>query len=668
MHQGLTPELEARRLKAIRRCGILDTQPEQEFDNATSMLCRLTRTPIAIISFVDEQREWFKSRQGLSIRQTPRKTALCKRTILQTDTLVIDDTLKDRNSKACTLVSGKARIRFYAGHPLRLQTGDTVGTIAALDTQPRTWNPEDDLLLQDLAAHVVSLLEARIRSNHWKHRADNLQTILDAVPEIIYVCDDQQRIIDVNQTTASLVGLDRQQIIGKTTDECFSIESNTPTYNTTPEPTPHLGIEQTYHFKHASRLIQTDRIPIPDEDDEITRLLFVGRDVTRDRRSEHDLWETTQRLELSMRGAHLGAWDLDLADNTVFFNTTWYTMLGYETQELPMHLETWETLVHPDDLDRALTNLREHCAGHKPLYECEVRMKTKSGDWKWIRSVGQVISTDSKTHAPRLTGVHIDIDATHRLMLELKEKNDALEQSNIELERFVYAVSHDLKSPIVTILGYCSHMDHDINQQRYEELPLHIRRIKIAAAQMGDHIDGMLELSRIRTVSVNPEPISFTMLYTLAMEQHLRKIRQRGIQLDISFEHDTVWCERAHLTRILDNLISNAIQHGCHETGGHIRITTRANDDGAFELTVADHGPGIPQDQIEQAFGIFQRLNSNADGAGVGLAVTRRICRKYNGSISVEETPGGGATFRVTLPAQPANEHSQPDEPLKKAA
>ncbi len=154
------PSSEEERLICLRNLNILDTLPEERFDRLTRLAKRLFGVPIALVSLVDEDRQWFKSRQGLDIEETPRDISFCGHAVYKRATLVVNDTTKDPRFSDNPLVVGDEHIRFYAGCPLHSIDGHILGTLCIIDTEPRAFSAEDQDSLEDLAMMAQQELAA----------------------------------------------------------------------------------------------------------------------------------------------------------------------------------------------------------------------------------------------------------------------------------------------------------------------------------------------------------------------------------------------------------------------------------------------------------------------------------------------------------------------------
>ena len=154
------PKDEAKRLASVRALGLLDTEPDERFDRITRLATALFNVPMATIALIDENRQWFKSRQGVGAQEGPRDAAFCAHTVYHREPLIIADAFKDERFADNPLVLGEPRIRFYAGYPLKLDDGACVGTLCLLDTRPRTMDERELERLRDLACFAMDEIRA----------------------------------------------------------------------------------------------------------------------------------------------------------------------------------------------------------------------------------------------------------------------------------------------------------------------------------------------------------------------------------------------------------------------------------------------------------------------------------------------------------------------------
>lgn len=161
MNIAETPADEIERLAALRQYEILDSGSETAFDDLALLAAHICGTPIALVSLIDEQRQWFKARVGLDVEQTPRDVAFCAHAIHGREVMVVEDAQADERFDDNPLVTSEPAIRFYAGAPLITDDGYAIGTLCALDRRPRTLTPEQVHVLSILARAVVTQLELR---------------------------------------------------------------------------------------------------------------------------------------------------------------------------------------------------------------------------------------------------------------------------------------------------------------------------------------------------------------------------------------------------------------------------------------------------------------------------------------------------------------------------
>lgn len=155
------PSQESARVAALDRYAILDTEPEQTFDDLVILAAYICKTPIAMLSLVDEHRQWFKSKVGVQIRETPKETSFCAHAIQQEDLFIVPDTLKDPRFKDNPMVLGEPHIRFYTGAPIVNEDGFALGTLCVIDRQPRELDSEQKEALWALSRLALGQMELR---------------------------------------------------------------------------------------------------------------------------------------------------------------------------------------------------------------------------------------------------------------------------------------------------------------------------------------------------------------------------------------------------------------------------------------------------------------------------------------------------------------------------
>nr|WP_295831222.1 GAF domain-containing protein [uncultured Azospirillum sp.] len=162
IQRGAVPiDDETARLEALRRTGLLDSEPEPAFDDLVSWACDHFRMPIALVSLLDADRQWFKARRGLEVQETPRDVAFCRFTIRQSLPMVVEDAACDPRFQNNPLVLGEPHIRFYAGAPIINRDGLALGSVCLIDTVPRSFSTVDRMVLAQLTVTALAAIERR---------------------------------------------------------------------------------------------------------------------------------------------------------------------------------------------------------------------------------------------------------------------------------------------------------------------------------------------------------------------------------------------------------------------------------------------------------------------------------------------------------------------------
>lgn len=239
-----------------------------------------------------------------------------------------------------------------------------------------------------------------------------------------------------------------------------------------------------------------------------------------------------------------------------------------------------------------------------------------------------------------------------KLILELGAKNR-------ELERFTYTVSHDLKSPLVTIRGFLGFLEKDMLAGNVERVRTDVERIIEATNKMQRLLDDLLELSRIGRMMNPPVNIPFNLVVREAVKLVHGQIAEKGITVKIDGDMPVVHGDQIRLLQVMQNLIDNAAKFMGEQTNPLIEIGHQdaLSEQGYPVFFVRDNGMGIPREHYEKIFGLFNKLDPNVGGTGIGLSLVRKIIEAHGGRIWVESEIGNGTTFYFTLPAK-QSEHN----------
>jgi len=227
-----------------------------------------------------------------------------------------------------------------------------------------------------------------------------------------------------------------------------------------------------------------------------------------------------------------------------------------------------------------------------------------------------------------------------------------LEAKNAELERFTYTVSHDLRSPLVTIKGFLGYLERDATEGNMEAFRKDMQRVSLAADRMDNLLKDLLELSRIGRIGHKPQELSFADVVREARELVHGRLQQRDIRVQVQPDLPVVYGDKPRLTEVVQNLLDNAAKYMGEQKEPLIEVgTAGSNDDNKVIFFVRDNGLGIEPQYHERIFGLFDKLDANSEGTGVGLALVKRIVEFHRGRIWVESQGlGHGSTFYFTLP------------------
>jgi PAS domain S-box-containing protein len=330
-----------------------------------------------------------------------------------------------------------------------------------------------------------------------------------------------------------------------------------------------------------------------------------------------------------------------------YFDTKRETIIGHR----------FRPLIHPDD--------REMVARH--FTSLTLQSPVKNVDQRTIRRDGGIRLqrwSDRAIFDP--DGRVIEYQSVGRDITEQKVAEEAqkillhdLAMKNTELDRFTYTVSHDLKSPLITIKGFLEILKKDMKSGDTDRMHKDIERIHAATVKMENFISALLELSRIGRIANPPRNVSFASLVQEAAEILDTQIKERGVILTTPDEDLMIYGDRVRLLQVFSNLMENAVKFMGEQKEPRIEIRL-SHHKGENTICMRDNGIGIAPENVARIFTIFERLNPGIAGSGIGLTLVKRIVEVHGGKCWVESGGlGKGSTFCFTLPESPRHEKKE---------
>jgi PAS domain S-box-containing protein len=327
------PANEESRLDALRDLEILDTAPEPEFDDLALIASQICGTPISLISLVDRDRQWFKSKIGMEPRETSRDVAFCAHAILQGGLFVVPDAMVDPRFSTNPLVTTDPKIRFYAGAPLRTSDGHAVGTLCVLDRTPRKLTGEQENALRALARQAEAQLELRRRLLHERKEADealhdkevSVKVLVDQMPAVLWSVDRDLRFTSFMGAGLAGIGQESGQFIGLTLYDYFGISE--PDFRPIAAHKKALsGSSVSYEVEWKGRTFAAHVEPLRNTDGTIKGVIGSALDITRQKTVEKELEKSISLLKATLDSTADGIMVLDHEGNLVAHNRKFLEM------------------------------------------------------------------------------------------------------------------------------------------------------------------------------------------------------------------------------------------------------------------------------------------------------------------------------------------------------
>jgi len=502
--------------------------------------------------------------------------------------------------------------------------------------------------------------EARLHASEERYRQ-----FFEAAPDAVFLLSTEPgetgRILDANTLAATMHGYTRDELLQMRIGD-LDVPDDAAMVT---ERIEQLMREGSIHFEamHQHRDGHEFPVEISARKADIggrTCIVTFNRDISERRRYQLEIAENQLRLDVAARASQIGFWEWDLTDNSVHFSAEWKAQLGYEPHEIDDRFDEWQSRVHPDDLESALTAVRQHIEGVTDVYQTQFRLRHRDGSYRWIYVRGEAVR-DADRKPLRFFGCHVDVTAQkeaeeHRI--ELAQRMNTLQRLEA-MGTLAGGIAHDFNNILSIISGNVelALLDPD-SPDTVESLT----EIKKAGERARSLVRQILAFSR----DEHPERRRISLSQTVREAvQLVRSTAPQRISVESEI-HDSipeVAGDAEQLHQVLVNLGTNA-WHAIGDGEGQVtfrtytgRLPARVGDadltrvDADYAIVeVRDNGSGIEREVRERIFEPFFTTKSSGRGTGLGLSVVHGIVTNHGGAIDVESEPGHGTTFRIYLP------------------
>lgn len=495
MQKPQTPKNEKARQAALDSYSILDSLPEKAFDDFSLIASLICQTPIALVSLVDNDRQWFKSKHGLSANETHRDISFCGHAINNPQKIFeIQNAKTDERFTDNPLVIGDLNIGFYAGVPLVDGNNYALGTLCVIGHEPKTLSKDQKRALTALANEVMNHIElgkkskeltstVKVKNQAIAESQKNYRKLYNDAPDMMASIQAKtKKIIDCNSMLSKELGYQKKEILGENLmmlyhEDCHTeVEKVFKTYAKKGEVKNHRLILRK---KNGDKInVGLNVKAIKDKDGNILHSNSVWRNIDKIIQDEQVLLQSNfnlekvvkqrtteieshkERLELALKGTNDGIWDWkDLDAHEQWWSPRYYELLGYKDGEIESNIDSFsKKLLHPNDETRLWKSFNDCLKKDIPMNN-EFRLKTKAGKYKWFRGKANVIR-DENDKGIRIAGSISDINKQKLLELKLKETERFLTKVTEIAPTIIYIYNHKTKlneftnKEIASVLGY----------------------------------------------------------------------------------------------------------------------------------------------------------------------------------------------------------------------
>ncbi len=648
---------EQKRLEILKSYDLLDSAPEKLYDNITLLASQICRTPIALVSLVDKNRQWFKSNIGMEVSETPRENSFCDHAISENDGFFqITNAKKDARFKDDPQVTGNSPFIFYAGATLTTPGGENIGTLCVIDHVPRTLTSEQSTSLRALAAQVVALFELRLSSQQLSTEKNNLAEALESMSDGFISIDHNWIINYVNQELERIVSKSRHQLLGTNLLEIFfSNDEQRKTINWSEYHRTMFDRVPAHFEGYNSDLKIWVKVKVYPKKDGGLAIFFT--DVSETRAAKIALRTVEANFQAITEATPSIVWTATADGAVEYANQKWYDYSGLSEKETLGR--GFFAIIHPEDAENSLRKYTEVLQTLQP-FEIEHRFRRAfDGQYRWFLTRA-LPSMDDTGKVIRWFGTDVDIHDQKSIEVELVEAKAQADHANQAKSSFLANMSHEIRTPLGAILGFTDLLKerelHPDDRQQYLDT---ISRNGKALTRI---IDDILDLAKVESGKLEIEKIEFSLfdLMDEVTDIFRERTKAKGIYLRAHIEKNVparIISDPTRLRQIFINIVGNAVKFT--EKGG-VQIEVQVKNQNAkfaeFVIEVRDSGIGLTAEQRTHLFKPFVQADNSTSrkfgGTGLGLALSRRLAKALNGDITIENLlQQQGCTFRISFNA-----------------
>ena len=634
---------EAQRLAALARYDLFAAAAEPAFDEIAAFAAHICETSAAVISFVDDSREWIKSSVGLAHSEIPREHSFGGRTISGEGFLVVPDAVGDERFASNPLVAGEPHIRFYAGCAIVTPAGERIGTLAVLDPQPRVLAPLHRHSLRVLSHFVMARLELRRQSLELASRERLLDAIVDSEPECVKLLNRDGTVRMMNRAGLTMIDAESMdQIAGQPVDFLVAAEHRSAFRELAERVFRGEGGTLEFRItglKGTTRWLETHAVPLRDQTGQVTSLLGITRDITERKRADEALRESERNYRMLFQQATEGIVVTDASGRFLEVNPALCSMVGYSREELmPMCVMDF---VLPEEQTRVGPEIERLASGD-----------VVASEWRGLKKDGTVFVVE--VSAKRLDDGRILAfvrDVTERTTLQARLLHAQTMES---IGRLAGGVAHDFNNLLTVITGMADLVASSLPESdpRRDD----VEEIRTAGERAAALTRQLLAVSRRQILK--PEVLNLSTVIS-GMLPMLSRLLGEQIQLEASLPEriGSVRADPGQIAQVILNLAVNA--RDAMPDGGVLTIAARdvepdressAGAQPIVMLEIADSGVGIDSAVRDRIFEPFFTTKDVGRGTGLGLSTVYGIVQQSGGTITVDSARGRGTTFQISFP------------------